>query len=80
MQWFLKSNIAMGIALLILLLFSLAYLRPGNPTFVVALFALIVVATFLVLVLIVTKKILSKMVEGERYIEALLTEISMCKY
>jgi len=65
LQWFLKSNLAIGIALLILILFSLAILRPGSPAFVVAVLALIIVIAFLALVIVVTRKILSRMAREE---------------
>ncbi|NPA96149.1 MAG: hypothetical protein GXO32_00940 [Crenarchaeota archaeon] len=65
MEAFLKGNIAIGIALLVLLLFSLAYLKPGSATFVVAILALVIVGIFLALVLLVTRKVLSKMASEE---------------
>jgi len=65
LEAFLKGNIAIGIALLVLLLFSLAYLKPGSATFVVAILALVIVGIFLALVLLVTRKVLSKMASEE---------------
>ena len=64
-EWFLKSNLIIGIALLILLIFSLLYLKPSNPTFVVAILALIIVVVFLALVIIVARKILYRMASEE---------------
>jgi len=60
-EQFVKFNLVIALTLLILAFIALAWLKPGSPYFVVDVFAIIIVLAFLALVIVVAKKLLSRM-------------------
>ena len=64
-EQFIKANLVIGFTLLVLALIALAWLKPGSPYFIVDVFAILIVVAFLVLVIVLAKKLLAKIVAME---------------